>query len=255
MPNPYGLVISIAIFLSILFAKKLIQKDNEDTLWGVALTAIVFGIAGARIYHVIDYLDFYLRYPVEIIKMWNGGLGIWGALIGGFVGIFFYLKKKNKKILPWLDIVSVVTPLGQAIGRWGNFFNLEIFGLPTNLPWGMYIKQDERPIQYYDQNKFHPLFLYESILNTILFVFLFKMYKKHSQRLPHGIFLFLYLGSYSIIRFLLEYLRVDPWVVTLRGTVLNVSQCISILVLAISLVFIARKIKENDIHLFRSQRI
>ena len=123
MINPYGILISIAIFISIKTAEGIIEKKDEDTLWGLSLWAIIFGIIGARLYHVLDYLDFYIKNPVEILFLWNGGLGIFGAVLGGIGGGVIYLKVKGKKILPWLDIISVVTPLGQATGRWGNFFN------------------------------------------------------------------------------------------------------------------------------------
>lgn len=134
----------------------------------------------------------------------------------------------------WLDLGSVVLPLGQAIGRWGNLFNQEIFGAPTNLPWGIYIKPENRPSNFTNFNKFHPLFLYESILNLLLFLILLTLYRKFSKTSPKGVFLSLYLGGYAIIRFYLEYLRIETWKI---GN-LNVSQCISILVLAFSILFI-----------------
>ncbi len=241
MPSLYGLIISFSIFTSILFAKKLIGKKDEEILWGVSLWAIVFGIAGARIYHVLDYWGYYRESLLEILKLWNGGLGIWGAIIGGAFGIFLYLKKRNENLLRWLDIASVVVPLGQAVGRWGNFFNGEIIGSPTNLPWGMYVNLENRPSGFENYNNFHPLFIYESILNTILFLVLFKLYKKFHGKLQGGIFMSLYLGGYSIIRFFLENLRINPWEITLSsGAVLNVSQCISILVLTFSIVFLKK---------------
>jgi len=250
--NLYGIFISLGIFLSIFFIQKLIEKKDEETLWGVSFWTILSGIAGARIYHVIDRFDYYVTNPVEILKIWNGGMGIWGAMFGGLLGAFIYLKIKKQRILPWLDVISVGVPLGQAVGRWGNFFNNEIFGKPTTLPWGMYVNPENRPEQFLNYQKFHPLFIYESILNLILFVLLFKLYKKFHEKIPEGIFMSLYLGGYSIIRFFLENLRINPWNITLSsGATLNVSQTISILVLTFSIVFIRLKVK-NDIHFFRS---
>ena len=245
MPNLYGFFISIGILLSILSAQKLVKKGDEEILWGLSPWIIIPGIIGARIYHVIDLFDYYSRSPIEIMKVWNGGLGIWGGLIGGFIGATIYLKVKGKDVLTWLDIVAAVTPLAQAVGRWGNFFNTEIFGKPTSLPWGLYVQPQLRPDGYSTFERFHPLFLYESVLNLILFITLFKMYKKYSERIPHGVFTALYLGGYSIIRYFLEFLRINPWQIRIDPYLfLNVSQCISILVVSFSIVFIKLKVKK-----------
>lgn len=241
MANLYGILISFSILLCILVAKSLINKSNEenykvkeDILWGVSLWAIIGGIIGARIYHVLSTLPYYFLNPLNIFALWNGGLGIWGAVAGGYIGIVIYLRKNKENILSWLDLLSIVLPLGQAIGRWGNFSNNEIFGTPTNLPWGIYVPLNNRPKEYLSFTKFHPLFIYESILNFILFTTLYLLYKKYKGTTPKGTFLSLYLGGYSIIRFFLEYLRIDSW----KLGSLNVSQCISILVLSFSILFI-----------------
>lgn len=239
MINPYGLIISIAIFVSIKVAEKIIEKENEDVLWGLSLWAIVIGIIGARLYHVLDYFDFYFKSPVKIFYIWDGGLGILGAILGGAVGISVYLKIKGKKILPWLDLISVVMPLGQSIGRWGNFFNKEIFGKPTNLPWGIYISPEKRPLMFFQNEKFHPLFIYESILNLILFIILYKTYRKSRNKLKSGFFTSLYLIGYSVIRFALEFLRIDPWAIKMTSNlILNTAQTISILLIILSSAFI-----------------
>lgn len=248
MPNLYGFFISAGILLSILFAQKLVKEREEEILWALSLWSVIGGILGARLYHVIDFFEYYSNYPLEIIKIWNGGLGIWGGLIGGALSSVLYLKVRGKKILPWLDVITVVTPLGQSIGRWGNFFNKEIFGKPTTLPWGTYIDLESRPFEYTNFEKFHPLFIYESILNLTLFIILFKTYKKYHEKLEAGIFMTLYLAGYSIIRFFLEYLRIEPWSVNVGPNFsLNVSQCVSILVLIFSIVFILRgKVLKSD---------
>ena len=253
MPNLYGLLISLSILCCILVVHSLIKNEDEEIFWGVAFWTIVSGIIGARIYHVLSNFQFYLNNPVIILEVWNGGLGIWGAIIGGLIGATIFLKNKNQKILYWLDLMAVVLPLGQAIGRWGNFFNQEIFGRPTNLPWGIYINPQNRPPQFASFQRFHPLFLYESVLNLILFGILFLSFvcrvpqtggvpqKKYREKSPAGVFTALYFGSYSIIRFFLEYLRINPWTIA----DLNVSQCVSILGLAFSSVIIAKKIKKD----------
>ena len=246
MTNLYGIIISIAIFTSVKTAERIIEKSEEETLWGLSLWAIISGIIGARLYHVLDYLDFYLKNPVKIFYIWDGGLGILGAIAGGAVGIAIYLKINGKKVLPWLDVVSVVMPLGQSIGRWGNFFNKEIFGKPTALPWGIYISPNKRPPGFLQNEKFHPLFIYESIFNLILFIFLYKTYRKKHNELKSGVFTSLYLIGYSVIRFSLEFLRIDPWAIKLSSNLtLNVAQTISILLIILSLTFIFFTSKGN----------
>lgn len=235
MINPYGLSISIAIFVSIKVAEKIIEKENEDILWGLSLWAIVIGIISARLYHVLDYFDLYFKSPVKIFYIWDGGLGILGAILGGAIGISAYLKLRGKKILPWLDLISVVMPLGQSIGRWGNFFNKEIFGKPTTLPWGIYISPEKRPLMFFQNEKFHPLFIYESILNLILFIILYRTYRKNRNELKSGFFISLYLIGYSVIRFALEFLRIDPWTIKMTSNlILNTAQTISILLKSFS---------------------
>lgn len=242
MLNLYGITISLSIFLCILITQKLVvkYKKNEEIFWGLSFWTILCGILGARIYHVLDYFDYYRYHQLDIFKIWNGGMGIWGGIFGGTLGAITYLKIKGEKIFPWLDIISVVTPLGQSVGRWGNFFNKEIFGLPTTLPWGIYIEPEKRPVEFLNYSKFHPLFIYESILNFILFLFLLILYKKTNEKTPSGTFLCIYLISYSTIRFFLEFLRTNPWKIEIASLFLNVSQCISILVIIISIIFIFR---------------
>lgn len=264
MPNLYGLLISLSILCCILVAHSLIKNEDEETFWGVAFWTIVSGIIGARLYHVLSNLQFYLSNPLGIFEVWNGGLGIWGAITGGVTGAIIFLKNKGQEILYWLDLMAVVVPLGQAIGRWGNFFNQELFGKPTALPWGIFVSPQNRPAQFATFQNFHPLFLYESVFDLILFGILFLSFvcrvpqtgevtqKKYREKFPAGIFTALYIGGYSIIRFFLEYLRINPW--TIAG--LNVSQCVSILALAFSIVFITKKIqaaeyrRKNDLHIF-----
>ena len=228
--SAYGILISFSILISSLVAEKLTPKKDRNILWGLVFWSVLCGIVGARMYHVAHLFPYYINSPGQILAIWNGGLGIWGGIIGGMLGATIYLKRKKQKIMPWLNLVGVVLPLGQFLGRLGNFFNQEIFGPPTNLPWGIFIKLENRPSEYISFNKFHPLFLYEGILNLTLFLILLNLWKKEKKE---SIF-WLYLSGYSIIRFFTEYLKTDPW--TIFG--LNVSQGISILVLLVSFLFI-----------------
>lgn len=240
MINPYGFLILLSICSCIFVVKRLVKKQDEGIFWGVAFWSILCGILGARIYHIFSMLPYYSYHTGQIFNLLNGGLGIWGAVIGGALGASIYLFIKKQNILRWLDLISVSIPLGQAIGRWGNFFNRELFGTPTDLPWGIYIKLENRPLEFLNYSKFHPLFLYESILDLILFIVLLKLYKSRSGKVKDGTFLAVYLGSYAFIRFFLEYLRINPW--TYAG--LNVSQTLSILVLGLSVLFLSLKGKK-----------
>ena len=230
----YGITISISILVSVLIAEKLSKKSpsklKPETLWNLALISIIAGVLGARLYHVASMHEYYLANPMQILMIWKGGLGIWGAVIFGVGAALAYSAINKEPILPWLDIAGVVLPLGQAIGRLGNFFNHELFGKTTSLPWGIEIPELA--------GKYHPIFAYESLLNTALFFILYKSYppKKAGNTFAR------YIAGYSIIRFFLEFLRTDSW--TIYG--LNVAQTISILLIVGSLIFMRGT--KNDIH-------
>lgn len=221
MINFYGIIISLSILTAIAVSLSISNPKQKNVIWDLVLWAIIPGIFGARLYHVIHLKGYYAQNPINILKIWNGGLGIYGALLGGLLGIVIYLKRNKFEILKYLDIISVGMPLAQAIGRWGNFFNKEIFGKHTSLPWGMVV----------NGSKYHPLFLYESFLNFIMFLILYYNYKIKKKTHKKGWYFFTYLAGYSVIRFFLEFLRVDPW----KMGSLNVAQMISILVFTISI--------------------
>jgi phosphatidylglycerol:prolipoprotein diacylglycerol transferase len=151
----------------------------------------------------------------------RGGWGIWGAVAGGAGGIIYYLKRHNMPVRYWLDIFAVTVPLGQAIGRWGNFYNKELYGPVTSLPWGISI----------GGVKHHPIFLYESVLNLFNFIVLLYLYKKTEVKSRGGSITFLFLLNYSIIRFTMEFFRQDHW--EIAG--LNLSMLIPILLFMVAL--------------------
>ena len=246
MLSIYGITISLSILFSILILRSLIDKKDEDIMWGMCFWLILCGIVGARFYHVFDFWTYYENNLLEIFKIWKGGLGIWGGIFGGIIGSSLYLKGKKQKIISWLDKISISIPLGQAIGRWGNFFNKEILGLPTKLPWGMFVEPKNRPDNFSTSSNFHPLFLYESILCLLLFVVMIFLYKKHKEKyLGKGFFVASYLFGYSMIRFFLDFIRIEQWEISLGNSVsLNVSQCISILNIIIAL-FIFYKVRKS----------
>ena len=211
----YGFCLLLGILSAILVGERLCKKHSleMDIFWKAVFYVLLFGLLGARLYHVIHRLDYFTQRPLETVAVWQGGLGIWGGIFGGLLGLFVSMRKTGK-LLAYVDVFAVVAPLAQAVGRWGNYFNKELFGYPTNLPWGIYIPQEFRPNNYLYFDRFHPLFLYESLLNIILFALLYRAYRRRKMwgiNLSSGAISMLYLAGYSIARFFLEFMRPESW--------------------------------------------
>ncbi len=206
----YGLLIAIAIFLGLILIIKMAPKYKLH-LQNIIFNVIIFGFIGARIYYIFNEFSHYWSYPLEIFKVWEGGLGIYGGVIGGCLALFFYARKHKLSFLFLTDLIAPILILGQAIGRWGNYFNQEIFGKPTNLPWGIPIDIANRPLAFLNFQYFHPCFLYESILNFFIFIFLFLLLKFQIKKTVHfpGMVFSWYLILYASVRFFLEFLRTD----------------------------------------------
>ena len=205
----------------------------------IATHVIVWGIIGARLYYCILNLDFFIEHPLEILAIREGGLSIHGALIAGACVVIYEAKRRKMEVGKLLDICAMGLPIAQSIGRWGNVFNSEAFGLPTNLPWKMYIKQPYRPDEYFSQEYFHPTFLYESLLNLVIFFILYKfILPKYKEQ--YGIITASYLILYSTVRFFIESLRVDC-VKYFWG--IPAPQVVSLILILISACFIFKKLK------------
>jgi prolipoprotein diacylglyceryl transferase len=174
-----------------------------------------------------------------VFEVWNGGLGIYGGVLGGFVGLLIFARVRG--ISPWVfaDAVAPGLVLAQAIGRWGNYFNQELFGRPSDLPWAIRIAPENRPAEYADVATFHPTFLYESIWDVVVCLILLWVARRFADRLKMGDLAMLYVSLYSFGRFFVETLRVDPSFLiggALRGN-LFVS---SVLALGFALVLLLR---------------
>lgn len=206
--NLYGFLIAISLFFLYFYAKKF-AKDfgfkNIDLLFYLILP---FSLIGARLYHVISWWGYYRIFPIEIFFVWQGGLGIFGAIAGGLAGVALFFRFRKKLFLPAINLLFPPMLLSQAIGRLGNFFNKEAFGPPTNLPWKIFIPVSQRPIQYLDQSFFHPTFLYESLLCAMAFGLFFFFLRK---RIPKEKYFPFYLISYGLIRFFTEFYRLDTF--------------------------------------------
>jgi len=181
---------------------------RSEQLINVAVLAIVASLVGARLYYVLFNWDYYGSYPWKIVAIWEGGLAIHGGLFAGILVGGIWAWRRNLPTFIYLDIVAPCIVLGQAIGRWGNFFNQEAFGTPTDLPWKLYIGPGHRPPHLAEYEYFHPTFLYESIWNLAVFGLLFLLLRKRLEPYPGTLFLS-YLGLYSFGRFFIEGLRID----------------------------------------------
>jgi phosphatidylglycerol:prolipoprotein diacylglycerol transferase len=215
----YGLIMALAVACAFYLAIKRAPeygvdiKQAEDILFWL----IIGGFIGARLYHVLSSFSFYYANPADIIKVWNGGLSIYGAVIAGFFVLLIVRKLStfNLQLLTVLDWLAPSLVLGQIIGRFGNLFNYEAFGYPTNLPWKMFVPFQFRPLGFESFNYFHPFFLYEALGNLVIFFLLLKIIKPKNPGLPseasakEGVLFFSYLLLYNILRFGLEFLRID----------------------------------------------
>ncbi len=208
----YGLFLTIALFCGVLLSYFLIKKKcsekDADSFLDISPFLILFSIVGARIFYVIGDWEFYSNNLSEIFLINHGGISIYGAIIFGLIFCVFYSYFKKFNPLKYLDIFAVALPLSQAIGRWGNFFNQEAYGMPANGFLKLYISPDHRLAQYKNIDFYHPVFLYESILDFLVFLVLMFIYLKF-KNLKTGTIVCFYLFLYAIIRFFLEYIRLD----------------------------------------------
>jgi phosphatidylglycerol---prolipoprotein diacylglyceryl transferase len=210
----YGILMALSIVVALWLAHRQARKEKlpADDIISVGQWAILAGLVGARLYEVIFNWDYYGAYPRKIFAVWEGGLAIHGGLIvGPLVGVLLAWYWRVP-ILRGLDVTAPSWAIGQAIGRWGNFFNEEAFGQPTSLPWKLYISPQHRPPGYTQFDYFHPAFLYESVWDLAMFVLLIAWLRPRLRDQPGALF-FAYIGVYSIGRFLIEGIRLDSfWV-------------------------------------------
>jgi len=209
----YGIMIVsgviAAVFVSCLEAKR--RQYGTQHVFNLLLWILPLGAIGARLYHVIDHWSFYSQNPAAIFG--GVGLGIFGAVAGGAIGLIIYTRLQKLNAFQWLDIVAPGVLLAQAIGRWGNYFNQELYGYPTDLPWGSYIDPAHRLSGYEAFTHFHPLFFYEFSWNLLGCTMLLFTGRKLRKRLLNGDIFFLGIIWASIGRFYLEGLKIDVWTV------------------------------------------
>src|SRR6266700_395764 len=210
----YGILTAASIALGLWLADRQARAENlpAEEISRCAWWAVVTGYLGARLYEVAFNWDYYGRNPWKILAVWEGGLAIHGGfIVGGRVGAWL-ATRRGLPVLRSLDVAAPSLAIAQAIGRWGNFFNEEAFGRPTDLPWAVYISPSHRPPGYATAERFHPTFLYESLWDLGLFVLLVSWLRPRFRSRP-GVLFFSYIGLYSVGRFAIEALRLDSfWV-------------------------------------------
>jgi phosphatidylglycerol:prolipoprotein diacylglycerol transferase len=245
----YGFLIAVGALLGFLVLLHLAKeyKLKKEDIYNYIFYLVIFGLIGDRLYYVIYAWPYYSQNLLDIFKVWQGGLAIHGAMIAGVLVMYFFGKKH--KVNPWLlaDITVVGLALAMAMGRWGNYFNQELFGLPTNLPWGIPILVEHRPAQYMNFSYFQPTFLYESLWDFFLFFILYLIHrvpiaiKKNNPevKLDYGYIALAYFILYSVGRFFNEFLRIDfsPYLFGLR-----IAQVVSLLIILVCLFILAYRL-------------
>jgi phosphatidylglycerol:prolipoprotein diacylglycerol transferase len=228
---------------------------DSNTIWDMLPWLLIAGIIGARIWHILTPplsmvemgidTHYYLTHPLDAIAIWNGGLGIPGAIIGGVLALFIYCLVKKQKFSVWLDIVAPGVILAQAIGRVGNFLNQELYGSPSNLPWAIFIDPSKRLPQFAQVATYHPLFAYEILWNLLNFGVLMYLTLKVAKKLLDGDIFLVYMMFYAVGRFLLEFLRLDYS--SVGG--ININQTLMVVVFFASLIVLLGK------HFFLANRL
>lgn len=206
----YGLLMALAVLIGIWVVNHLNQqftKINPDPLFYILIATVFGGFIGARLMFVILDWTSYAGNPSEILQIHNGGMSIHGAILGGAIGLWLISRRYHLNGWQVADLAVVALPIGQAIGRFGNFFNQEAFGGPTNLPWKMFISPEFRPEGFATASFFHPTFLYEAIGDLIIGIILWTNFAKLSRRSSQTTLWYLLL--YSGWRFVMEWFRID----------------------------------------------
>jgi prolipoprotein diacylglyceryl transferase len=209
--HAYGVMLLLGILAATwLTGYRWTRRGGDwDLVFRVAMWGVAGGVIGARLYHVVTSWS---EVPDPkwqgVFEIWEGGLGIWGGIAGGVIAGAWVVHRSGNSVFAFMDAVAPGLLLAQAIGRWGNYFNQELYGKPTDLPWGLEIAVQNRPQEYISEPTFHPLFLYESIWN-LLGVGVLLLVDRRFRIRPPGLFA-LYVAWYTAFRMYEETLRVDP---------------------------------------------
>lgn len=244
----YGLMLALGFLAGVSLLHVLFKKygRNEDDIYTMLLYIVIPALLGARLYYVIYAWEFYAQDFIGIFRVWEGGLAIHGVILGGVTGLYLYTKKFKDSFWGLLDILAPCLVIGQIIGRWGNYFNQELHGTPTDLPWGIPIQSP--PVGFEAFIYFHPTFLYEGVLNLLIFIVLIAIHKailnKQSlvENIKSGTIFLIYIILYSCVRFIMEYFRIDysPLVFGIRW-----AQIMSIFLAGVSTIILIYKYRKQ----------
>jgi prolipoprotein diacylglyceryl transferase len=231
--HAYGLLLAVGVLVAAWIAERrwVARGYDAKTFNDMAVWIVIGGVVGARVYHVISDYQLFTDDWLRVFQIWKGGLSIWGVLGGGAIAVIVMTRIKHVETLVLFDCIAPGLLAAQAIGRWGNYFNQELFGGPTDLPWGLEISPANRPPGYLNVETFHPTFLYESLYCLFLLGLLLAVERRF--RLRKGQALAFYLATYTFGRFFFENLRIDP-ANEILGMRLNAWVSAAICVLAIA---------------------
>ena len=206
----YGVILAVGVLISVWLAEHRWRARGypRDGIYDIAFWVVIWGVVGARVYHVITDYQRFEDDPWRAVQIWKGGLGIWGAVIGGALAVIVITYRRKLPTLVVMDCMAVGIVLAQAIGRWGNYFNQELFGKPTTLPWALEIAPQHRPLGYAQYSTFQPTFLYESL--ACLAIAGLLLLAERRVRLKLGQTFALYVVLYTFARFFFENMRIDP---------------------------------------------
>jgi phosphatidylglycerol---prolipoprotein diacylglyceryl transferase len=229
----YGLLIAIAVLVGLWLSQQLAKRRqmNPELVGDLVIWLILSAIPAARLYYVLFQWNYYSQHPGEILTIWRGGIAIHGAILGGTLATIIFSRLKKCSFWRLADVVAPSLILGQAIGRWGNFFNSEAFGSPTNLPWKLFIPEGRRPSGFEFVEYYHPTFLYESLWNLMVFGLLMTLFLRF-PKLKRGTVFLVYTVAYSCGRFWIEGLRTD----SLMLGPLKMAQMVSLIGIGIGVV-------------------
>jgi phosphatidylglycerol---prolipoprotein diacylglyceryl transferase len=217
----YGIIIMFGAIAAAFIADREARRRgmNPDQVWDCLPWLLIGGIVGARIWHILTpppsmvaqgiTTMYYLTHPLDAIAVWKGGVGIPGAVMGGVLALYLYTRSNKSSFAEWVDIIAPGLAIAQAIGRWGNFVNQELYGAPTTLPWGIYIDPAHRLPGFENVSYYHPIFFYESLWSIANAIFLIWLGRRYAKKLIKGDIFLSYLIIYPVGRFLLEFLRLD----------------------------------------------